>query len=126
MSKLTIGLGISLVLIAITAFVLTGSNHPTALIPALAGLLFCCFGALANSPAPKKRMLWMHVAVTFALLAFLGTIKADLDVARLARGAIFEHPIAIEEKAAMSLLCLLFVLFCVRSFVAARRSRLTL
>ena len=126
MSKLTIGLGISLVLLGVAAFVMTGANHPTSLIPALAGLLFSFFGVLASSPEPKKRMLWMHVAVTFAVLFFIGTIKADIDVARLARGAVLVHPIAVEEKAAMSLLCLLFVLFCIRSFIAARRSRLAL
>ena len=126
MGKLTIGLGVLLILIAIAGFVATGSSHPTALIPAAAGLLFCVFGALANSPEPKRRMLWMHIAVTVALLAFLGTIKADVDVYRLAHGVSFEHPVAIEEKAAMSLLCLIFVLLCVRSFIAARRSRLAL
>ena len=124
MSKLTVGLGILLILLAIAGFVTTGSNHPTALIPALAGMLFCIFGALANSPEPKRRMLWMHVAVTVALLCFLGTIKADVDVYRMANGVALEHPVAIEEKAAMSLLCLLFVLFCVRSFIAARRGRI--
>ncbi len=126
MAKLTIGLGVLLILIAIAGFIATGSNHPTALIPAAAGLLFCIFGALASSPEPKKRMLWMHIAVTLALLLFLGSIKADIDVFRLAHGAFFEHPVAIEEKAAMSLVCLLFVLLCVRSFIAARRTRLAL
>ena len=126
MAKLTISVGVLLILIAIAGFVATGSNHPTSLIPAAAGLLFCIFGALASSPEPKKRMLWMHIAVTLATLLFLGSIKADIDVFRLARGVTFEHPIALEEKAAMSLVCLLFVLLCVRSFVAARRDRLAL
>ena len=123
MAKLTIALGVALILIAMAAFVLTGSSHPTSLIPAAVGLLFCIFGALASSPEPKKRMLWMHIAVTVALLMFLGTIKADFDVFRLAHGAVLAHPIAVEEKAAASLLCLLFVLLCIRSFIAARRSR---
>lgn len=126
MAKLTLGLGVLLILVAIAGFVATGSSHPTALIPGGIGVLFCIFGALANSPDGKKRMLWMHIAVTVALLCFLGTIKADLDVFRLAHGMAFAHPVAIEEKAAMSLLCLLFVLLCVRSFIAARRTRLAL
>ena len=82
------------------------------------------FGVLANSNDAKRRMLWMHIAVTAALVLFLGTLKADFDVLQLSRGVSFPHPIAIEEKAAMSLLCLLFVLLCVRSFIAARRTRL--
>lgn len=123
MSKLTIGLGVLLILIAVAGFVATGSSHPTSLIPAGIGLLFCVFGVLAGSPDPKKRMLWMHIAVTVALLLFLGTIPADIAVLRLSRGADLPHPIAIEEKAAMSLLCLLFVLLCIRSFIEARRNR---
>ena len=124
MAKITLALGILLLLIAGAGFVATGSQHPTALIPGAAGLVFVVLGLLANSPDPKRRMLWMHIAVTVALLLFLGTIKADIDVIRLSRGADLPHPVAIEEKAAMSLACLLFVLLCIRSFIAARRTRL--
>ena len=124
MAKLTIVLGVLLMLIAAAGFVATGSAHPTALIPGGVGVLFVVFGALGSSADAKRRMLWMHVSVTVALLLFLGTIKADLDVVRLSRGADLPHPIAVEEKAAMSLLCLLYVLLAVRSFIAARRARL--
>ena len=121
MAKLTIGLGIALVLMAVVCFALTGSAHPTALIPAGVGLLFVLFGALAISPDPKRRMLWMHIAVTVALLMFLGTVPAVIQMARQMQGAVLPHPIAVDEKAATSLLCLLFVGLCVRSFIAARR-----
>lgn len=124
MAKLTIVLGTLLMLIAILGFVYTGSSHPTALIPGAVGIVFAILGALANSDDAKKRMLWMHIAVTLALVMFLATIPADIDVIRLSHGTYFAHPIAVEEKAAMSLLCLLFVLLCVRSFIAARRQRL--
>ena len=123
MAKLTIALGILLLLLAVAGFIATGSSHPTALIPAGVGVLFCLFGALAASPEPRKRMLWMHISVTVALLMFLGTVAADMDVIRLSRGVAFPHPIAIEEKAATSLLCLLYVLLSIRSFIEARRNR---
>lgn len=123
MAKLTIVFGILLVLVGAVGFLATGSAHPTSLIPSGVGLFFILFGSLANISEPKRRMLWMHVAVTVALLMFLGTIPADVDVFRLAHGVSFPHPIAVEEKAAMSLLCLIFVLLCVRSFIAARRQR---
>jgi hypothetical protein len=123
MAKLTIVFGILLVLIAAAGFVATGSSHPTALIPGLIGLFFVLFGALANTTDSKKRMLWMHISVTVALLTFLGLIKADINVYQLANGISFPHPVAIEEKAATSLLCLIYVLLCVRSFINARRQR---
>jgi hypothetical protein len=123
MAKLTIAFGGLLIVLGIWGFVATGSAHPTPLIPAYAGVLFAIFGALANSEDPKRRMLWMHIAVTVALLLFLGTIPALVDEVRMLRGTVFPHPIAVEEKAAMSALCLVFVALCVRSFIAARKAR---
>jgi hypothetical protein len=120
MAKMTIVFGMLLILLGIIGFISTGSSHPTALIPAGLGLLFILFGVMANTPDSKKRMLWMHISVTVALLAFLGTIPADIDSFRLSRGVEFPHPAAVLEKAAMSLLCLIYVLFCIRSFVNAR------
>jgi hypothetical protein len=123
MAKLTIVFGILLIVLALVGFVATGSQHPTALIPSVMGIAFVFFGFMANSPDSKKRMLWMHISVTVALLGFLGTIPADIDAIRLSQGRFFSHPAAIEEKGAMSLLCLIYVLFCVRSFIKARRDR---
>jgi len=125
MEKLTIGFGTLLILLGIVGYVATGSEHPTALIPSILGVFFIFFGVMANTENAKKRMLWMHISVTVALLGFLSMIPADIDVIRLSRGAYFPYPAAVEEKAVMSLLCLLYVLFCVRSFIAARRSRLS-
>ena len=125
MAKLTIGFGILLVVLGIFGYVATGSAHPTALIPVGIGLLFILFGVMANSPDTKKRMLWMHISVTVALLVFLGMIPAAIDVYRLAHGVSFPYPAAVEEKAALGLFSLIYVLFCVRSFINARRSRLS-
>ncbi len=115
--------GILLVAVGGWGYVATGSVHPTALIPCYFGLVLLVCGVLANSAAAKRRMLWMHIAVTVGLLGFLGTIPAVIDLLRMMRGVEFPHPVAVEEKAAMSLLCLVFVGLCVRSFIAARRGR---
>jgi hypothetical protein len=124
MAKLTIGFGVLLILLGIFGYVSTGSAHPTALIPAGIGLLFVLFGVMANTENSKKRMLWMHISVTVALLTFLGMIPAAVDTIRLSRGVSFPHPAAVVEKGALALFSLIYVLFCVRSFIAARRSRL--
>ena len=71
MAKFTIGFGVLLILLGIFGFVSTGSAYPTALIPAGIGLLFVLFGVMANTENSKKRMLWMHISVTVALLVFL-------------------------------------------------------
>ena len=125
MAKLTVGFGVLLIILGIFGFVATGSAYPTALIPVGIGILFVLFGIMANTPDSKKRMLWMHISVTVALLVFLGMIPACIDVIRLSRGVSFPYPAAVEEKAALGLFSLIYVLFCVRSFINARRSRIT-
>jgi hypothetical protein len=65
----------------------------------------------------------MHIAVTVGLLGFLATAPALIQVVQLFKGKLFPYPAAVEEKAAMSGLMLIYVLLCVRSFIAARRSR---
>ena len=123
MAKLTIAVGLILIAIGAAGFVLTGSAHPTALIPAYIGIVLAVSGILANTENPKRRMLWMHIAVTVGLLGFLGTIVGLIDTVKLLAGTVFPHPIAVEEKGATSIVCLIFVALCVRSFIAARRNR---
>jgi uncharacterized membrane protein (UPF0136 family) len=119
--KLTILFGVLLVAVGLAGYVETGSEHPTALIPCWIGIVLGVAGFLAIAPA--RRMLWMHVAVTVGLLGFLGTVKGGYQTFQLAHGMAFEHPIAVVEKGATCLLCLVFVAFCVRSFIEARRTR---
>jgi multisubunit Na+/H+ antiporter MnhF subunit len=123
MAKTTICFGVVLILLGIFGFVATGSHAPTALIPALFGLLLAIFGFLAITDDAKRRMLFMHIAVTLGLLGFLGTAKSIYDYIQMLGGRQFPHPVAVEEKAAMSILMLVFVGLCVRSFIAARRAR---
>jgi len=120
-AKLTIFFGVLLIVVGLAGYVETGSAHPTALIPCWIGIVLGVAGFLAISPA--RRMLWMHVAATVGLLGFLFTVKGAWDTFRLGNGATFEHPVAVVEKGATCLICLIFVAFCVRSFIQARRNR---
>lgn len=82
------------------------------------------FGLLANTEDSKRRMLFMHIAVTIGLIGFLFPgIRAMGDVIKLLRNQTVLRPIAMWEELAMSILCLIFVLLSVRSFIAARRAR---
>jgi hypothetical protein len=123
MAKLSIGFGVVLILLGIWGFVATGSTHHTSLIPTWFGLALAVSGLLALSEDEKRRMLWMHVAVTVGLVGFLGAgFRAISEVVK-AHGAPLAHPVAVEDQAAMAAICLVFVLLCVRSFIAVRRSR---
>ena len=121
MAKLTIGFGVVLILLGAWGFISTGSTHPTALIPTYFGLVMAWSGILANTQDAKKRMLWMHVAVTVGLLGFLGAAVMVVVENVKAHGGPLAHPVAVESQAAMAVICLVFVGLCVRSFIAARR-----
>lgn len=126
MAKLTIVFGALLILLGLFGYMATGREHPTALIPLFFGVVLAGLGAGANTEDVKRRMLMMHIAVTVALLGFLGTISGVIDFIRMEGGKHFAYPAAPESKAAMCVVCLVFVLLCVRSFIAARRARTSL
>jgi len=75
MAKLTMAFGVLLILVGIGGFVLTGSAHPTALIPSAIGAILVLSGVLAHTEDAKRRMLWMHIAVTVGLLGALATVN---------------------------------------------------
>ena len=124
MAKLTVLFGVLLIFVGLIGYFATGHVHPTALIPAGFGLLLGIFGVLADTPDSKRRMLFMHIAVTLGLLGFLATIQGMVQWIEYLAGKLMPtYPAAVESKAAMCGLCFIFVLPCVRSFIAARRAR---
>ncbi len=124
MAKLTIVFGVLLILTGAVAYAEAG-HHPHSFIPVGFGLLLAIFGALANTPDSKKRMLFMHIAVTVGLLGFLGTLPGIIATIRRAAGQVVASPAhdAAIVQTVMGGLCFVFVALCVRSFIAARRSR---
>jgi heme/copper-type cytochrome/quinol oxidase subunit 3 len=78
---------------------------------------------LANTPDAARRMLWMHIAVTVGLFGFLFPGFMAIKEWVSAHGGPLAHPAAAEEQAVMAVICLIFTALCVRSFIAARRSR---
>jgi hypothetical protein len=124
MAKVTILFAVLFVALGLVGFIGTGSQYPTALIPAVLGLLLGIFGALSFSPNPSRRKLFMHINVTLALLGFLGTAMGLIQWFQMLGGAVVKNPPATQSKAVMALLCLIYVILCVRSFIAARKARL--
>jgi hypothetical protein len=126
MAKLTIGFGLVLIMLGIWGFVATGSAsaHSTTLFPTWFGLALAVCGLLALTESEKRRMLWMHAAAVLGLVGFIGAGARALPVLIHARGAALAFPVAVANQFAMSLICLVYVLLCVRSFIAVRRTRI--
>ena len=123
MAKLTLVLAVLLVALGLIGYVGTGSMHPTALIPAWIGLALGIFGFLAISRNEGRRKLFMHINVTIALLGFLGSAAEALRGYVHAKSAGVEpDQIALASKITLAGLLLFYIILCVRSFIAARRS----
>ena len=91
-------------------------SSPTALIPAAIGaVIFLCGLVVSMKPTARKHA--MHAAAAFGLLGAVGgfvpviTRKFDFNQSAVVLGTL------------MTALCVLFVVLCVRSFIAARAAR---
>lgn len=124
MAKVTLVFAVLLVALGLAGYVGTGSQHPTALIPTWFGLALALFGFLAISPSEGRRKLFMHISVTVGLIGFLGAAsQAGREFAHASLTGGGPNPVAVGAQTAMAALLLIYVVLCVRSFVAARRAR---
>ncbi len=124
MAKTTIIFAVLLIILGVAGFIYTGSQHPTALIPAAFGLVMCIFGFLAMSPSESRRKLYMHINVTLGTIGFLMAAWRALSSYGTARSqGVNPDYIALGSQAIMAFLLLNYVVLCVRSFIEVRRAR---
>jgi hypothetical protein len=122
LAKITVVFAVLLIALGLVGYFGTGAQHATALIPTWFGAALGMFGLLAMSPDEGRRKLFMHINVTVGLLGLIGAAGEAL------RGYVHamnsgQHPdmIALASKVTMTGLLLIYVILCVRSFIAARR-----
>ena len=117
MARITVVFGVLLVVLGLFGFFTTGATHKTALIPTYFGAALILCGVLANTPDEKRRMLWMHIAVTLGLVGFV------IPLFRLIPHWSTMAAAARNSQLAMVAICFVFTALCVRSFITARRNR---
>ncbi len=94
----------------------------TIFIPMVIGLPLIVFGAMA-SIAPHLRKHAMHGAVLFGLVGALAALGRGIpQLIKLARGAEVDT-LPMVMVWTMAILCTIYVVLCVRSFIQARRNR---
>lgn len=124
MARTTIIFAVLLIVLGLGGFFYTGSQYPTALIPAAFGLLMGILGILAMSPNESRRKLFMHINVTIGLIGFLMAAWRALSSYGNARSqGIDPDYIALGTQAIMAFLLLNYVVLCVKSFIDVRRAR---
>lgn len=123
MDKVTILVGLFLVLLGLGFFIGTGMEHRTALIPAAFGAVLMILGRQARLEARRKHA--MHIAVVVALLGFGGTVRSLGKVAQHFSGQPVDRPAAVIAQALMAIVLGVFVALSIRSFIQARRARVS-
>jgi hypothetical protein len=123
MRKIAIITGSLLILLGTSTYFMqdAGQRSPTALIPAVIGMVFAVCGAAATTP--KRNMLAMHIAALFALVGTAPLGMALPKLLRAAGGQVLARPEAVYAQLATGVLCLIFLILAIRSFVTARLLR---
>ena len=121
MAKLSVVFGLILIILGLISYLGISSESITALIPAFLGVPVFVLGLLANSEKYLKHS--MHSAAVLMLLGFGGTVGGLIKFFRMLGGEVFERPSAITIQAIMAVLCLIFLIFAIKSFIDARRGK---
>lgn len=66
----------------------------------------------------------MHGAAVLMLLGFAGTVGGLIKFFKMLGGAELERPAAVTVQAIMAVLCLVFLVLAVKSFIDARKNRI--
>jgi predicted lipid-binding transport protein (Tim44 family) len=118
MSKITIATGIALIILGVGFYIGTGSAHVTSLIPAFVGLPVAILGFVACCGGESARKHAAHVAVMLTMLGALAGLGRGIP--GIFKGA---DKAAIAATLLMAAICIVHVIFSVRSFIAARKAR---
>jgi len=116
MPRIIFTFAVIFVLLGIGAYLITGAQSWTALIPAIFGLLL----AIAGGVSLKHLKHGGHFAATVGLLGLL------LSAGKLIPAVLSATPpkqSVVVTLSSMAALCLIFIILCVKSFIDARKAR---
>ncbi|HEV7297838.1 MAG TPA: hypothetical protein VGN72_00615 [Tepidisphaeraceae bacterium] len=122
MAKITIAFGVLLILLGAGGYALSDVKSLTAFIPSVVGVILLILGAIAAAK-PQLNKHVMHAAVTIALLGFLGAAPGLFKAFAWMGGTEPARPGAVRAQAIMAVVLLVYIVLCVRSFIAARKAR---
>ena len=120
MARTAILIGVTLILLGIISYVGTGRQSVTALIPTFFGIVIFITGILGRNEKYRKHA--MHTAVVVALLGFIGSFSGLPKLFTLLSGGEVARPEAVIVQSIMVVLCAVFVIMGIQSFIKARRN----
>jgi hypothetical protein len=117
---LTRAFGGLLIVVGVVAYLATGMESATALLPAVLGIPILVLGLLAGRAGRERGLI--VAAVVLAALGALGTAMNVADLPALLAGDDVERPAAVVTSAITAVLCLAYVIAGIRWLVTARAS----
>lgn len=114
--RLTLLVGGALVVEGIGFYLGTGMTSMTSLIPAFFGIPLIAMSIMATRQ-PERSHFWMHIAVVFGLLTFLGGL---MGVKGLVSNDLSASTVA---QLLMIVMGGVYTFACIRSFTHARKAR---
>jgi O-antigen/teichoic acid export membrane protein len=105
--------GVLLILWSVVSYFISESRSFTAFIPAIFGVLLAICGVIGRSEGARKHA--MHAAAVVGLLGLLGGFGMGL------RKVFSEPGLAAYSQVFLGVVSLVFLVTCIRSFIAARR-----
>lgn len=121
MVALTLSIGSLLTATGVIAWFATSMSSITSLIPAFVGVLLLIAGLVARRGESVRRHA-MHAAMAVALLGALGSLMNVVKIGSLLDGTA-ERPAAIVVSLILFVTLVVYLVFGIRSFIQARRSR---
>lgn len=113
-------LGAVLIVTGAIAYIVTGAESVTALLPAFLGLPILVLGLLAGAPSRRRPMV--IIAVVLAVLGAAGTAMNVAELPALLAGDDVERPAAVVTSTITAVLCLVYAIAGIRWLVAAGRN----
>ncbi len=123
MPKLSINIGVLLIILGFFAYIGSDMASLTALIPSLFGVVFVGLGFLARKSEDMQKHT-MHAAMLLALLGLGGSFTGLRKIVSALLGG--EIPVmftAAASQAVMAVLCIFFLIFGIKFFIDARKER---
>jgi hypothetical protein len=122
MVKMTTWTGIALIVLGVAGYFATGSQSFTAFIPSFFGVLIFICALIAGNESRRK--LAMHIAQVIALLGFLGSVSGAVKFVVYVFGSgMLERPSAVIAQTIMAIICLVYLVLGIRTFVLARKNQ---